>query len=228
MTGWRLLAAAFLLVSCASGPPPFAPVGGPETGRVRSDCAAFFPEGVTRFVHRIEARLSGRTTVMIGVTQVDAPHRSLHCVLMTVEGLVLFEGRQNGELSILRSVAPFDNAAFAAGMMADVALMFLPPEPAAPTPGTTPQGEPFCRWQDGDTHVTDLIHHADGCRTLNRYRKGTLIRTLAADSVTPPGRMTLTAHDGPGYALTLTLISTESAADSPPAPADAKATGDAS
>lgn len=225
MTKWPLLAAALLLTACASGPPAFLPSAGPQADRLRADCAAFFPHGVTHWVHRIDARVSGRTTVMIGVIQVDTDARTLHCVLMTVEGLVLFEARQNNRLSILRAVPPFDGTAFAAGLMSDVALMLLPPPPDAVITGATPDGEPLCRWQDGDAGFTDLIRHADGQRTLNRYRKGKLIRTLTADSATPPTHLTLTARDGGGYSLTLTLISTESAANSP---AGVTTTGDAS
>jgi hypothetical protein len=220
-----LLLFCLCLVSCAAGPPRI--VGESSAGRIGDNwktlVAPLFPTGTWRFVHSIEATLpGGRRTVLIGVTEVSSRQRRLHCVLMSIEGLVLFDARGDGTIRVERAIAPFDSKKFAQGLMADVALMLLAPPGAPVATGTLKTGEPVCRYRKlesgGKVLTTDVIREGKECWVLNQYEGGRLRRSLraqgrggvtggAAEGV--PEKWRLTAYGPGGYCLYLKLLEAE-------------------
>ena len=91
-----LVSAAMLLSSCGALP-EIVPVSPSEASAIRQQCLMLFPQGKWQFVHSIEASMpGGRQTIMIGVTRISSVDKTIHCVMMTIEGLVLFDGRVIG------------------------------------------------------------------------------------------------------------------------------------
>ena len=218
-----LLICAGLITGCAHLPRLSPPAGG------MADCPRIYVRDAWQFVHIIEATPPGRaTSTLMGVVQVVPAARRLHCVLMTLEGLVLFEADCGRQVNILRALPPFDDRGFAQGLIDDIRLIFLAPERASRTAGALADGSPVCRYrlENGDVH--DLVQTGGGWE-LRCYRKGrTLIRTLVAQKAAPrdagspmPAHLTLTAPGMLGYDLTLTLVDAQRL---PPSTADSKAT----
>jgi hypothetical protein len=173
-----------------------------------------FPVGRWQFVHSISFHLAqGGDSTAIGVLVLD--DRVIHCVLMTVEGLTLFEARsmEEGPIDVIRSVPPFDNQEFAAGLMDDVRTIFQKPQGKAES-GRLADGSPVFRYSAAGRE-TDILPQEDGCWTMHTYSDQVRDRTIRTrscrmvDSVSIPDDIDLVSDGPAGYALHLHLISVE-------------------
>lgn len=160
--------------------------------------------------------------MMLGVTLIRPAEREIHAVMMTIEGLVMFDGRwEAGAVTIDRGVPPFDSLHFARGLLEDIRLVFLPPEGAPSAVGIAEDGTPVCRYEGKGGETVDVIPISDGGWRIDRYADGKRARTVRAESVVPIAepepfsiarKITLTAEGGgaaPDYSLTLTLLEAE-------------------
>ncbi|MFV0436048.1 MAG: hypothetical protein ACK5PS_01445 [Desulfopila sp.] len=173
-----------------------------------------FPEGHWQFVHDIRFVVDGGGGgSAIGVLDLD--DQAIGCVLMTVEGLVLFAGRSvdNGPVEVSRAQAPFDRPGFAAGLLDDIRLIFRQPAGNGQR-GHLADGVAVLRHQQGDL-VTDILQRDDDCWTVESYRRGEKQRTVRArncrviDATTIPGDIELVNRGRLGYTLYLHLLSAE-------------------
>ena len=171
-----------------------------------------FPDGKWQFAHVIEANLpGGREAQLIGVTEMSSKPERIHAVMMTIEGLVLFDALEDDKLTINRSVAPFDSIGFAKGLMEDIRLMFLKPDGQPMGAGTTENGFEVCRYRVSDHAVIDVMVRPDRMLEIRKYTNERLIRKVVAE-LTPgsvPEKITFTAQEPAGYRLNLRLISAE-------------------
>lgn len=192
----------FLAVSCA-GLPVITPVPA-------STCPVMAPEGDWQFVHSIETDLSGGgKSVLLGVTSVYARSQKIRCVIMTLEGLVLFDAESGARLKVYRAVPPFDAGSFAEGMMADVRLIFRPPGGERIASGLTKGGAAVCRYRQPDGRIVDTLALSDGTRKALRYTaRGVPDRTVTAVG---PGlkRLELVATGPRPYRLRMKLITAD-------------------
>jgi len=205
-----LLLLLLILASCAGVPrlEPL-PAGGKDASPAR--CAAPFLAKGWRLVHSVSGSFPGGGTTMIGVTEARPGTRRLHCVLMSVEGLVLCDALYDGKLTVIRGIGPFSSPDMVMGMVRDISLMLFAPVGEAET-GTV-AGARTCRYRSGED-VTDISPGMGGTIDLALYAAGTRSRTvrfsrLRGDGL--PARMELAAHGVPGYSLLLDLIEAEPA-----------------
>ena len=168
-----------LLCGCAPvGPQPLDHIHGCGDG---SACGSAFPRGRWQFVHLIEFRLpDGGGGTVVGITVLDGT--AFKCALTTTEGMTLFEATDNGKLTVLHALPPFDQPGFAQGLMADVRAIFLRP------PGSLSCGMagsvPGCRFRDRDRTV-DVALGDDGCRQIiSRTGAGVVTRTITTSNCT--------------------------------------------
>jgi hypothetical protein len=193
-----------LLVSCA-GVPRLAPLQPGEP--FSKQCAAPFLTKGWRLIHSVSGSFpGGGGTTMIGVTEAVPGRGRLHCVLMSVEGLVLCDATYDGKLSITRGIGPFSNPGMVMGMVRDIQLMLFAPDGPAETGMVA--GARACRYSSSEV-VTDVSPGPDGTVDLVRYESNTRSRTarfsrMRADGL--PGRIELQAHGAVGYTLLLDLI----------------------
>ncbi len=178
-------------------------------------CASAFPRGTWQFVHLIDFRLPGGSGgTVIGITVLDGT--TLKCALTTTEGVTLFEATDNGELTIIHALPPFDKPGFAEGMMADVRTLFMRP-PGSPSCGMF-GSEPGCRFRNRD-RTTDVVLKDDGCRQITTWTAGMPNRTITThDCSLRHGyrlarSLVLKSWKQGGYMLTLRLISVHSPMD---------------
>jgi hypothetical protein len=206
----------FLVVSCSLHNRELLPeiVRSYEVTPALPQSPVVFPAGRWQFVHSISFHLAkGGDGTSIGVLALDS--REIHCVLITVEGLTLFEARsmEGGPIEVIRAVPPFDNQEFAAGLMGDVRMIFQKPQGLADK-GRLAGGAPVFRYS-ATGQETDILPQEDGCWTMNTYSEQVRVRTIRTrscrmvDSAIIPEDIDLVS-DGPvGYALHLHLISVE-------------------
>lgn len=167
-----------------------------------------------RFVHTIEAALpGGKTGTVVGVTVFDPAAETIHSVIMTIEGFVLFEARhEKGELRVDRAVPPFDAGRFAAYMMEDVRLIFLAPEGRPADAGVLEDGSAICRYYENQDRILDVVVHQDDTWEIETYRGShERLRKIRALSVQDriPELLELTGFGFLDYSLRLKLISAE-------------------
>ena len=206
-----LLAAAVLLLGGCAHLPPIQPFDSAHQARVEAKCRSAFLKGRWQLVHTIDASLpGGRQAVFTGVIVFSAKDGSIHCVLMTLEGFVLFEAVDNGRLSVKRAVGPFENDHFAKGVMDDLHFLFFEPAGGIVTAGRFDDGQTGCRYRSAHKRTVDVEPLAAGGWRIRQYdRTGQLLRTATAEDVDArgvPHRLTLEAGGRHGYRLAMRLI----------------------
>jgi hypothetical protein len=190
----------------------------------RRACRQPFPQGKWRFVHTVEANLPGNgKTVAIGVSLIDSAVGAVHAVIVSIEGLTVFDAVDDGQLSVIRALPPFDRPAFARGLMQDVRMIFFEPAGRCTAVGILESGPPACRYRSTAPDSIDVRIPAEGRWEVRRYDAGgRLVRRLealscrrsGAESPRPvPCRLTLTAYGRPGYTLRLELVEAEKLED---------------
>ncbi len=205
-----------ILISCGFLP-SLQPADHADRMVLPQTCQRLFPKGKWQFVHSIEAAMpGGQMGLVMGVTVISSRDKTAHCVLMTIEGLVVFDARYDQELVINRAVAPFDQEGFAAGLINDIQLIFFMPQGPLVETGNDPNGASVCRYQTPDGGIVDLVIDADHTRHIRQYTAQRRLRRtvdalftkLETDSGGPdfPDRLELTAHGVAGYTLVMDLV----------------------
>ena len=160
----------------------------------------------------------GQNASVIGITDISSDLGTIHCIIMSIEGLVLFDGVYKVEVVINRGIQPFDSREFAKGLMNDIRMVFFPPVGELTGTGVLSNGSHVCRYMNDATTIVDVIIDPDHNWEIRQYRNGNLSRSVKAyikeraiDGVQKafPGRIELSVNENPGYALTLRLIRAE-------------------
>ena len=205
---YLVLAALLSLFGCASGLAwsPLASQGsGPE------DCLKCFPEGAFEVTHTIEGTFrGGRRIDMIGVSRVNGHGRGFRSVLMTPEGMVLFDGaRTSQETLVYRALPPFDAQDFSSALLTDVELMLFPPKGNYLESGITRDGRRVCRWRNENGDLVEMTVNSDAWEEDIFKAGGGLVRRLKAEGEREPGfykTVVITAPGPAGYTLKLHLL----------------------
>lgn len=200
-----------VLFSCV-GPPRIYPPADPAT-TAGITCDVPFPDGRWQFLHTIEAQMPGGSkVVLMGVTVISSHTRSVRCVIMTVEGLVLFEAEYDRQLVVHRGIEPFDSPEFARGLVEDIRLIFLRPRGAMIAIGRLKDGARICRFQDIEDRILDTVIYELGSWELRQYSKQQrltrFVRAVPGERSTAqfPQFLELTVHGNHEYQLTMTLV----------------------
>lgn len=211
-----LLSALGLFLSCSSLPQVY-PVGDSadlQTGRV---CRGPFPDGDWQLLHSIEATLpGGKKGFLMGLTVISSSIRTARCVIMTLEGFVVFDALYDQQITVKRAIAPFDSQGFAEGLIRDIQLIFFAPEGILAAAGNDKDGASICRYRNPDGWIVDLVIHRDRTWQIRQYnRRFRLNRTVSAffsqkdpieEGYAIPHRLELTAHGVAGYKLIMDLV----------------------
>ena len=207
---YRLFNVAFLvlaLTACAAVP-SYKPLS-PQSGVA---CPGIFPSKDFWVVHKIDLQ-SARIGkgVFIGAAKVELQKNALHAVLMSVEGMVLFEAEyKNGDIKITSAFPPLNDPAFAKGLMADVSFVLLKPAGGPVEQGVDGQGLTACRWTAEADAVLETALMPDGAVRMRLYGGD---RRAAKEALAwppfdreMPARICLKAFSPSDYTIELTLI----------------------
>ena len=202
-----------LLMSCA-GLPQLKPADSATISKTISACENAFPQGKWQFAHVIAATLpGGREAQLVGVTELSSNSQKIHAVMMTIEGLVLFDGLFDGRLTINRGIAPFDSKQFAGGLMEDIRLIFFKPTGEPIDGGLTEDGFQVCRYRVSEDAVVDVMIRSEGKLEIRKYRNGRLTRKVVSGADPVSEKIAFTAYEPASYRLNLRLISAEQTKD---------------
>jgi len=161
------IAAAVLSLAACAGVSPDRPLI-PQTPMA---CPEAYVRQPFRAVHQIEMESArGGKNVFIGAVKAAPGEEALHAVLMSVEGMVLFEAElRKGNLRMISAFPPLNDPDFAGGLMGDVAFLLLKPAGSPEESGRDDQGFPACRWSSAAGGVTELAALGDGSVRMRRY-----------------------------------------------------------
>lgn len=211
-----LLSVLGLFLSCSSLPQvyPAADSAGPQTDRA---CRGPFPDGDWQLLHSIEATLpGGKKGFLMGLTVISPSNRTAHCVIMTLEGFVVFDALYDGQITVKRALAPFDSEVFANGLIEDINLIFFKPSGSVTTSGSLNSGAAVCRYQKPDGRLVDIISLGAPIWEIRQYRPDNRLaqtvrimsakETNLADHMGIADKIELKAHGSPGYTLVMDLV----------------------
>jgi hypothetical protein len=209
-----LIVLAAMLTACRSLP-AIRPIAA-SAPSAEAFCRKIFPRQAWYMVHTIKTEWpGGRQGVMMGVVSLAPADNAVDCALLTIEGLRLFEARDDGTLTVRRALPPFDRPALAEGMMADIRMLFFPPAEPPFATGSLPSGEPVCRFGLLDGYQ-DILQRPSGEIVIQRYdRRGRLTRRATVVRCRPGGaddleavacRIRLEAFRPADYRLDLDLV----------------------
>jgi hypothetical protein len=147
---------------------------------------------------------------VLGATAADPARRTLESAIMSLEGIVLFQARHDGAVTVTRAIDLFGSPDFARAMMEDIALIFFQPEADGCARAAAARGA-LCRYRRGHD-VLDVLCRPDGSWEKTLYRQGKKIRTINAGkpgSQGHPEELELVARGDFRYHLNLRLISAD-------------------
>jgi hypothetical protein len=135
---------------------------------------------------------------------------------MTLEGFVLFEALYDGTIRVERAVPPFENQAFARGVMEDIRLIFFKPLARELTTGLLADGTGICRYGFDDGSFIDISPLQDNQWELRRFGPDRRLKRVVKhiNNGNPTGqtrvgiadKIELTALGTPDYKLFLDLV----------------------
>ncbi len=208
-----MLLMVFMLVACVHLPEIRTVEDNTAAGRIAA-CSAIFPHGKWQLVHAIEIFPPvGSKQTVLGIVQLSSEQRSFHCVLMTIEGLVLFEADFDGAVVIRRALPPLDKPGMAEGIVQDISFLFLAPEQPCIAAGLSKDAVWICRYTCADHYLEDVVLQPDGLWEIKCYNQSHRpMRTIAPMAKEDlhasglPSRVVLKAHGLGGYELRMSLI----------------------
>ncbi|MGC9194452.1 MAG: hypothetical protein ACP5IL_03245 [Syntrophobacteraceae bacterium] len=207
------LLTALMLTACSNLPQIRTDYDKAAAARMAA-CKAIFPHGKWQLEHSLEIFPPvGSKQTVLGIVRLDSAKRTFHCVLMTIEGLVLFEADFDGKIKIARALPPLDKPGMAEGIVRDISFLFLAPKKPCIAAGFSKDGDWVCRYRRADREYEDIVLKAGGLWQIRVYNQSErLIRTISPVCVQQikagalPRRVRLKAYGLGGYELSLTLI----------------------
>jgi hypothetical protein len=145
-------------------------------------CRALFPTHPLQLVHSLTSILpNGDIHVAIGVTTISPETETIHCAIMTIEGMVLFEAEYDQKMIIHRSIPPFNSMTFAQNIMDDIRLALFKPSGVLVNAGHLTPDTDICRYKQENGMTIDVMTHQNcdwEIHQYNTYHK--LMKTIKA------------------------------------------------
>jgi len=163
--------ALFIIISISGcGLPKIQTAPDSKIDPIQCGCRALFPKQRIQLVHSLTSILpNGDIHVAIGVTTISPETETIHCAIMTIEGMVLFEAEYNQKMIIHRSIPPFNSMTFAQNIMNDIRLALFKPSGSLVTVGHLTPDADICRYKQENGMTIDVVTHHNGDWEIHQY-----------------------------------------------------------
>jgi hypothetical protein len=200
----------WLCLGCGAARTRIIPLTGAEARQTALGCERVFPHGAFEATHVVEASIPfSDDTSLIGVVAGEANHKQFRSLLLTQEGIVVFDAVRRGTvIEVVRALPPIDPEGFGRAMTDDVKQILFLPDGSDPEVGRTEQGTAVCRWTNGAEQIEVQLTGPHEAR-IARYRQGSVVRNAWLKDIDDRGfaRETLLETTSiVGYQLHLTLL----------------------
>jgi hypothetical protein len=219
MKGINLLLIILMLTSSCSNLPKLDPGKPSIISDIHKRCSAPFINGKWQLIHSIEATMpDGKKGFVVGITVISPQTGTIHCVVMTIEGLVVFDAQYRQKVIINRGIPPFDSTNFARDLINNIKLVFFKPDGQLIEFGRQNNGSYVCRYRNNNGTIVDVITNKDNTWIIRQYNnkfclthtvRACLPKKLSVSQKMFPGRLELISHGTVGYSLVLELINAE-------------------
>ncbi len=207
---FEIVLLALILEACAT-----VPVYKPLNPQRAKACPDILPNQPFRAVHQIEME-SAHTgkSIFIGAAKCEPAREALQAVLMSVEGMVLFDAEvKKGGLRVISAFPPLNDPAFARGLMVDVSFVLLKSVGAPLETGSDEHGLSACRWSTENGSIIEQAFMRDGTVRIRHYDDKRRI-TKEALAFPPfdrglPSQTRLRAFGPAKYSINLILMDVE-------------------
>ena len=206
-----LLSLLGFVIACSSLPQVY-PAGDAADPHPGQACRGPFPNGDWQLLHSIEATLpGGKKGFLMGLTVISSSNKTARCVIMTLEGFVVFDALYDKQVTIKRAIAPFDSEVFANGLIEDINLIFFKPSGSVMASGFLKSGAAVCRYQKPDGSIVDIISQGEDDWEIMQYlpdfRLARIVKSIyLADRKGIADQIELIARGSPGYTLVMDLV----------------------
>ena len=144
---------------------------------------------------------------------------AMHNVLLSPEGVALFDASLVGDkILVRRALPPFNRRGFADGLVDDVKATFRAPDGEPAVVGHGDSGSGLCRWRLAEERTTDVELRGSKPAWIRNFKGRSLVREVAL-SGDPDGGfypdVLLRVPGMGGYTLRMRLISHETIPDEP-------------
>lgn len=146
-------------------------------------CIACFSQHEFTVVHRVDYLYKKDSKIsFIGVTKANPLKYSYRSILLTVEGMIVFDAEMSGGDLTVHHVAPsIDSTEFIKGLLDDVAFIFFSPHGDPLWTDKSLQGETTCCWLAPEGGAIKMTVRDKGGWTINNYSKnGKLLKEVRA------------------------------------------------
>ena len=220
MKGVNLLPIILVLTISCSSLPRLDPGDPSIVPDIHKRCSIPFLNDKWQLIHSIEATMpDGKKGFGVGITVISPRTGTIHCVIMTIEGLVVFDAQYDQKVVINRGIPPFDSVDFAKDLINDIKLIFFKPDGELIESGMLDNGSYVCRYRNNNGTIVDVIINENNTWIIRQYNnRSYLTRTIRAYSrkklsvnqkIMIPGRLELTSHGPVEHSLVLELIKAE-------------------
>ncbi len=205
-----LLILLMLLLSACARPKLAQWTETPISDEQIAACAAPFQTRPFRVVHRIDTKFSvGEAPSLLGVSLADPAGQRLRSMLLSAEGLLLFDATATLQDTVVhRALPPLDRAAFAMNLLNDVRLLLLPPTGKLLHHSKSADLVQRCVYQDFNGFV-ETSQAQDGPLTLRRYDNSKTLQKQAVlhfDEKGRPSDVFLQVWGSSDYSLSLDAV----------------------
>lgn len=134
-------------------------------------CPSPFIKNKFQLVYAIEIQIKNQFQgSIIGATLIDPSVESVSCVIMTPEGMVIFEAETRPNLfKVNRALPPFDSTEFSKKIIEDIKMVFLAPAAELQQKGFLTNGLFVCRYLKENGDLIDIIKNESKGTEVNYY-----------------------------------------------------------
>ncbi len=163
--------------------------------------------------HSIELTLpTGSRGYTIGISKLDPRKMRIETVMLSLEGLVVFQSVYQNSMEIIKAVPPMDSKEFGKGLINDIKLIFFPPDYRDIRSGKLSDGSGIYRYS-GRRGTVDIIFFNDRTIIKKKYdRNNSLLRIVKLENINSKGIARSIEIKKPGltgYTLNLKLLKSE-------------------
>lgn len=204
-----IVCVCLFFVGCGAAATKIFPTRDDQALRTSAACERLFPRAGFELSSVVEASIPfSDDASLLAVVTAPADQHEFRSVLLTQDGVVIFDAVRRGDhIDVKRALPSLNAASFGRKMTDDIRLLVMRPRGTLREVGTTDAGKPICRVSEQGRQV-EIVLAGDREAELVEIINGDVTRRAWMKQIEPNGRAKEIVLDHPGitgYRLRLLL-----------------------